>query len=143
MSDAQRANVELVQSVARVVEANGPAGLMDIFEGAFHPDFEWHPGIIGLSRISYSGREEFREYLNQIGATSRRVELRDWTVRAAGDDHVLLTGELRFESREKEHVAFDAEYAVVYRVEDTRLRSARSYSSIADAEEAAMALTDA
>jgi hypothetical protein len=94
MSEAQRANVELVQSVARVVEANGPAGLMDIFEGGFHPDFEWHPGIIGLSRISYSGREEFREYLNQTGATSRRVEL-------------------------------------------------RSYSSIADAEEAAMALTDA
>jgi hypothetical protein len=143
MSEAQRANVELVQSVARVVEANGPAGLIDIFEGAFHPAFEWHPGIVGLSRISYSGREEFREYLTQVDATSRRIELRDWTVRAAGEDHVLLTGELRFESREKQHVAFDAEYAVLYRVEDRRLRSGRSFPSIADAEKAAMALADA
>jgi hypothetical protein len=143
MSDVQRANEELVESVAKVVEANGPAGLLDVFDAAFHPDFEWHPGIVGLSRISYSGREEFREYLTQIKATSRRVELRDWTVRAAGDNHVLLTGDLRFESREKEHVAFDAEYAVLYCVEDVRLRSGRSFSSIAEAEEAAMALTDA
>jgi ketosteroid isomerase-like protein len=135
--------VELVEGIAKVVEANGPGGLLDVFDGDFHPAFEWHPGIVGLSRISYSGREEFREYLNQIDATSRRVELRNWTVRAAGDQHVLLTGELGFESREKEHVAFDAEYAVLYRVEDGRLRSGRSFSSIAEAEEAAMALADA
>lgn len=143
MTDPQRANVELVERVARAVEREGPVGMTGIIDEAFHPDFDWHPGIVGLSRLSYTGRDEFRAYLEQMAATARRVELRDWSVKPAGEFHALLTGELVFESRDRDHLAFEAEYAVVYRIEDGMLRSGRSFPSIAEAEKSAMALTDA
>jgi hypothetical protein len=142
-STGTAANVELVERVARVTEAEGPLGLLEIFEEVFHPEWEWRPGIVGLSRLSYNGRDEFREYLQQVEATSSRVELTDWEVVPAGEVHVLLTGNLRFDSRAERDLSFDAEYAVIYRVQDGLLRSGRSFQSKAEASEAAMALTDA
>jgi ketosteroid isomerase-like protein len=117
--------------------------MTELIDQAFHPDFEWHPGIVGLSRISYTGRDEFRAYLGQMAATARRVELRDWSVKPAGQSHALLTGELVFESHDRDHLAFEAEYAVVYRIEDGLLRSGRSYPSIAEATDAALEVSDA
>jgi ketosteroid isomerase-like protein len=143
MNAEREADIALVERVARTTAAEGPAGVLEFLEEVYHPDFEWHPGIVGLSRIAYTGRDEYREYLKQVQATSRKVELTDWAVRAAGEGHVLLTGNLRYESRDQDHLEFDAEYAVLYRIEDGRLRTGRSFQSIEAAEEAAMELSDA
>lgn len=143
MTAGQEANVAVVERIAKSIEGKGPLGMLDIFEEVFHPDFEWHPNMIGFSRISYRGRNEFEAYLRQMETTTRRVELNDWSVRPVGASNVLLVGRLTFESRAQDHITVDSEYAVLYRMEDGQVRSGRSFASIEAAEEAAMELSDA
>jgi ketosteroid isomerase-like protein len=134
-SDLQRHNVDLVRSSVR---AGNPRAVYERFDEVCHPDFEWHPRMVGFGKETYVGKDGFRQYVEDMEATMDEVDLAVTEVRAVGDHQVLLVGRLRMLGKGS-GVPLDTEWALLYRIESGLARSGVAFDSHAEAEEAARA----
>ncbi|MGH2994602.1 MAG: nuclear transport factor 2 family protein [Solirubrobacterales bacterium] len=133
LSDVQRRNLAIAKRVAEINERGGVEAVEAAFDDFFHPDFEWRPGLAGLGAEVYRGRDGYREFIAEMKTIATDSAVSVVEIRAVGETHILTLGRLHFVGKGSD-LTLDSEYGVLYRIEDGRARSGRSFLSHADAE---------
>ena len=135
MAAEQNAEREHIMRVVEIIEAEGLQGIDIHFDEICDPAFEWRPTMVGAE--TYTGREGYRSFLEELVSAVTDISLRVDEVRSVDGGCVLVLGYLKI-GREEANLA-ETEYALLCKVESGLLSEAAAYPSHASAEEAVRA----
>jgi ketosteroid isomerase-like protein len=135
-TEAQQRNVDLVRRFLNYMTDSGLTVDSEEIVSFLHPEVEWTPGMLTFGQRTYTGRDEYRRYVEQaIAASADGGYLNIQEIRPVADDRVLVLGWVHHSN--SEGPAFDGEYATLARIEDGLIRSLQSFLSTAEAKRAA------
>ena len=138
LTEAQRRNVALGESVVEVYQREGPWGVYEHFDEFFGPEFEWTPAISQLGDQLYVGRDGYHQWITDMEAVASEFWQSEIELFTFGERHLLVLGQMRLVGKES-GASFESEYGSLYEIEDAVATRGRAFLSHAEARRTAEA----
>jgi len=135
-TETQRDNLERVERLLGMYKSEGSRVFLDHYDEFFHPAYVFRPAIAQLGGEVYRGRDGVDRWLSDMETIATDYTLRDIEIRAVGEDHLLILGQMHLTGRES-GASFEGEYGWALELEDGLVISGRAFLSHAEAERAA------
>jgi ketosteroid isomerase-like protein len=127
--------MQVVQSLADAVMADGPLVLVDQYAKWFTDDFEWRPALIeSVEGRTFRGESGFREYWEEFLEAFTDVSVVDAKLEAVDDTTVLVTGIVRGRGAGS-GIPIDREVAYLFETRGRRITAGRTFFTPGEARE--------